>query len=64
VAPAPGASRGLLVAEIKWRRLSSTERANVRRQLQSKWSRCQLAKQFSSVRFEVLDAGVLAQENP
>jgi hypothetical protein len=64
VAPATGVSRGVRVAEIKWRRLSATERANVLRQLQGKWSRCQLAKQYSDVRFEVLDAGVLEEEKP
>ncbi|MBI5385446.1 MAG: ATP-binding protein [Verrucomicrobia bacterium] len=59
VAPDPDQPKGLIVAEVKWRRLTAAERANVRRQLQGKWSRCQLAKKFAAVRFEVLDAGVL-----
>jgi len=61
VAPAPDTSKGLIVGEVKWRRLTAANRANVVRQLQGKWSRCQLAKQFSSVRFEVLDARVLEE---
>ncbi|MGH9845514.1 MAG: ATP-binding protein [Blastocatellia bacterium] len=46
----------LLVAEVKWRRLSVAERKNVFRQLESKWSRCALRARYPNVRFEVFDA--------
>ena len=50
----------LLVAEVKWRRLSAAERKNVLRQLESKWSRCSLRARYPDVRFVVLDASLLA----
>jgi hypothetical protein len=62
VAPVPGAPRELVVAEVKWCRLSTAERARVLRELQSKWSRCQLAAKHPGPRFEVLDASVLDAE--
>ncbi len=62
VAPDSAAPRSLLVAEIKWRRLTASERAEVLRQLKSKWSRCSLAKKFTGARFEVLDAELLEAE--
>jgi AAA+ ATPase superfamily predicted ATPase len=61
VAPDPSKTKDLIVAEVKWRKLTAAERANVLRQLQSKWSRCQLAKKHAEVRFEVLDASLLEQ---
>jgi AAA+ ATPase superfamily predicted ATPase len=66
VAPDPEAGEApedagrLLVAEVKWRRLSVAERKQVLRQLESKWSRCALRGRYPNVRFEVLDAGILA----
>lgn len=56
VAPDPLASGRLLVAEVKWRRLSAAERKRVRRELERKWSRCSLQARHPSVRLEVLDA--------
>ena len=47
------------MAEVKWRRLSPSERKNVLRQLESKWSHCSLRTRYRSVRFEVLDASIL-----
>lgn len=61
VAPDPGDAKRLLVAEVKWRRLSVAERKNVLRQLESKWSHCSLRARHRNVRFEVLDAGILAE---
>jgi AAA+ ATPase superfamily predicted ATPase len=60
VAPDPENRRRLLVAEVKWRRLTAAERRNVLRQLESKWSRCSLRTRHASVRFEVFDASALA----
>lgn len=60
VAPAPDDAKRLLVAEVKWRRLTVAERKNVLRQLESKWSRCSLRARHRNVRFDVFDAGILA----
>ena len=60
VAPDPDDGKRLLAAEVKWRRLSAAERKNTLRQLESKWSRCSLRARYPRVRFEVLDAGILA----
>ena len=60
IAPDPEGGRGLLVAEVKWRRLSVAERENVLRQIEGKWSRCSLRTRYPKVRFEVLDVGILA----
>ena len=43
VAPDPDDAERLLVAEVKWRRLTAAERKNVLRQLESKWSHCSLS---------------------
>jgi hypothetical protein len=60
VAPDPEDRRRLLVAEVKWRRLTVAERKNVLRQIESKWSRCSLRARHRNVRFDVFDAGLLA----
>jgi hypothetical protein len=60
VAPDPDAAKRLLVAEIKWRRLTVAERKHLLRQLESKWSHCSLRARDPGARFEVLDAGILA----
>jgi hypothetical protein len=60
VAPDPGDSEGLVVAEVKWRRLSAAERKKVLGELESKWSRCSLRTRHPNVRFDVLDMGSLA----
>ncbi len=59
VAPDPDDRRRLLVAEVKWRRLTAAERKNVLRELESKWSRCSLRTRHPKVRFDVFDASVL-----
>ena len=53
-------AKRLVVAEVKWRRLSVGERKNVLRQLEGKWSHCALRTRHPNVRFETLDAGILA----
>jgi AAA+ ATPase superfamily predicted ATPase len=60
VAPDPDDPQRLLVAEVKWRRLAVAERRSVLHQLESKWARCSLRARHLKVRFEVLDASVLA----
>ena len=59
VAPDPDDRKRLLVAEVKWRRLTVAERKNALRQLESKWSQCSLRMRHRKVRFDVLDASVL-----
>ena len=59
VAPDPDDAKQLLVAEVKWRRLTGAERQNVLRQLEDKWSHCSLRARHPKVRFDVLDASVL-----
>ena len=60
VAPDPDDAKRLLMAEVKWRRLTVAERKNLLRQLESKWRRCSLQRRHPNVRFEVFDAGNLA----
>ncbi|MEK6631596.1 MAG: DUF234 domain-containing protein, partial [Acidobacteriota bacterium] len=61
VAPDPDNHKRLLVAEVKWRRLSAVERKTVLRRLEATWDRCSLRTRHPQVRFDVLDAGMLAQ---
>ncbi len=59
IAPDPEAPKQIVVAEVKWRRLSSAERKSISRQLAGKWERCSLRAKYPRTRFEVLDAEVL-----
>jgi AAA+ ATPase superfamily predicted ATPase len=59
VAPDPEDRQRLLVAEVKWRRLTVAERKNVLRQLESKWAHCSLRARHPKVRLDVLDGGLL-----
>ena len=59
VAPDPDSPKRLLVAEVKWKRLTAAERKELLRQLEGKWSRCSLRARHPQARFEVLDAGIL-----
>lgn len=59
VAPDPEDSRRLLVAEIKFRRLSVAERKNVLRNLEGKWAKCSLSARHADIRLEVFDVGIL-----
>lgn len=56
VAPDPEDTKRLLVAEVKWRKLSAAERRQVLAQLEGKWQRCALSQKHPKVRFEVFDA--------
>jgi len=59
VAQDPEDGKQLLVAEVKWRRLTSAERKNVHRQLETKWSNCSLRVKYPKARLEVIDAKML-----
>ncbi len=59
VAQDPDNAKGLLVAEVKWRKLTAAERRHVMTQLQNKWSRTALSQRHAKVRFEVFDASEL-----
>jgi AAA+ ATPase superfamily predicted ATPase len=60
VAPDPENANGLLVAEVKWRPLSTAARQDVQRQLAHKWEHCSLRQRFPKSRLAVLDASILA----
>jgi AAA+ ATPase superfamily predicted ATPase len=60
VAPDPDDGKRLLVAEVKWRRLTVRERKVEFQKLADKWSNCSLHLRYPRVRFEVLDAAILA----
>ncbi|MBL9116226.1 MAG: ATP-binding protein [Verrucomicrobiaceae bacterium] len=59
VAPDPEHERHLLVAEVKWHKLSASERRQIQSQLENKWQRCALATKYPKVRVEVFDASAL-----
>jgi uncharacterized protein len=59
VAPDPDDGKRLLVAEVKWRRLTASERRDALGELADKWANCSLRMRYPHVRFEVLDAGFL-----
>ncbi len=61
VAPDAGGGKGLVVAEVKWRRLSNRERSGLLRELGEKWSRSSLRARHPKVRFEVLDDRILGE---
>jgi AAA+ ATPase superfamily predicted ATPase len=59
VAPDPEGAGRVLVAEVKWRHLSTAERETILEQLRDKWARSALSARHPRVRFEVIDAGAL-----
>lgn len=61
VAPDPDVDDGLVVAEVKWRRLSRDQRNQVMRELERRWSACSLRHRHPRVRLEVLDATSLLE---
>jgi uncharacterized protein len=56
VAQDPSDAKTLVVAEVKWRKLSAAERRQVHAQLEVKWQQSALSRKHAKVRFEVLDA--------
>lgn len=52
--------KGLLVAEIKWRRVTPVERRRLVENLTQRWAKSTIAARHPRVRFDVIDAGTLA----
>lgn len=50
-----------VVSEVKWRQVAAGERKQMERPLAEAWNRSALAKRYSEVQFEILDASVLKQ---
>jgi AAA+ ATPase superfamily predicted ATPase len=48
-----------VVTEVKWKRLTAKERAEIEKRLAADWQRCALRSRFKEVAFDVLDATVL-----
>jgi len=59
VAEDPDEPGGLLVAEIKWRRVPAAERRRLIDSLAARWSQSAIAARHAPVRFEVMDASLL-----
>lgn len=54
----------LVVTEVKWRRLSATEKAHVEDRLKENWQKSVLSRKYPTAEFEVLDATLLATDRP
>ena len=61
VAPDPEDASGLVVGEVKWRRLTAAQRAAVSKDLEKRWRACTLSTRHPRVRFIVLDASSLGE---
>ena len=59
VGPDPDDAEALLVAEIKWRRVSAAEQRRMIGALEAKWARTSIAGRHPRVRFEVMDSSRL-----
>ncbi|MGH8138667.1 MAG: ATP-binding protein [Steroidobacteraceae bacterium] len=53
------ARKKLVVSEVKWKRLTPTERHQIEKQLAATWQRSALRHRHPSVAFEVLDSSIL-----
>ncbi|MBM3883248.1 MAG: ATP-binding protein [Verrucomicrobia bacterium] len=51
----------VVVSEVKWKALSAAERERIKRELPQRWARCGAKAKSQPVRFEVIDAGSLAE---
>lgn len=56
VATDPENTKGLVVCEVKWRKLSAAERRHAHSQLEQKWHRTVLSQRHSKARLLVFDA--------
>ena len=61
VAEDPDDPGGLLVAEVKWRRVPAAERRRLLERLAAAWRASALATRYSRVRFDVIDAGRISE---
>lgn len=61
VAHDPEDPDALVIAEVKWRRLSARDRKRTMAELQAKWSRSKLRGRHPRARLVVLDQAVLAE---
>ena len=59
VAPDPQEEGRLVVAEVKWRKLTAAQRKQILSDLEAKWARCALSKKHPRARFEVHDASLV-----
>lgn len=60
----PSDSATLIVAEVKWKRLSAKERDTITTGLELRWQRSALRHRYTKVTFLVVDATVLERPNP
>jgi uncharacterized protein len=61
VAPDPSNPKQLVVAEIKWRKLTALQRRQLLGELEQKWQRSALSKKHAQVRFDIIDASRLKE---
>jgi AAA+ ATPase superfamily predicted ATPase len=59
VAPDPQDPKRLLVAEVKFKKLTTAEKKAALKRLEAKWARSSLDRRHAAPRLEVLDAGIL-----
>jgi hypothetical protein len=52
--PSSHIERGVIVSEVKWKRLSSPERKQLLKQLEEKWLRSTLRQRYPNARFKSL----------
>lgn len=64
VGPDPDDESTLIVAEVKWKRLTPSERGKIAAGLEHRWQRSGLRHRYAKVRFEVLDATFLELPRP
>lgn len=50
-----------VVSEVKFKKLTITERRQIEHHLADGWQRCALSRRFKSVKFEVLDVTILGK---
>lgn len=61
VGTAPGDESTLIVGEVKWKRLSTSERGRIMADLERRWMQGGLRHRYANPRFVVLDATTLEQ---
>jgi len=60
VAPDPDGQARLVVAEVKFKKLNTTEKKAARKRLETNWARSALARSHATPRFEVFDIAILS----